>query len=150
MGNLTGHVASGLGPLRNNHVNPGLLAANGLIHRANLMQHRDARRVRGRHEFRGISPEERQGRNPLVDAYLNAILVREMEDQVHPERSGCKAAKITDLLPQRRRRAELRLEDAEAAGIAHGSDELGSREIGSHGSDDDRGLNPKPLAETCS
>jgi hypothetical protein len=73
-----------------------------------------------------------------------------MEDKVDAKGSGCQPAKITDLLPERGRRAELRLKDAESAGIAYGGNEFGSREIRSHGSNDDRGVNPKPLTESCS
>ena len=41
----------------------------------------------------------------------------------------------------------MRLENAESARVAHGSDEFGTRKIRPHGRDRDRSLNSKPFAK---
>jgi hypothetical protein len=92
-------MSAGLSPLRNNHVHSNLMRADRGLHRANLMQHRDARAMGGRYELRRISPKERQRRDPLGDANLNARTMGEMEDEVHAKGFVCKRAKVADLLP---------------------------------------------------
>jgi hypothetical protein len=72
---LAGHMSAGLISLRNDHVDSGLLCANRHPDRANLMEHRDSRSVCGRYELCWITPKERQGGYPLVDANLNARLM---------------------------------------------------------------------------
>jgi len=148
-GDLTGHVSARLYSLRNDHVHPCLLSVNRRIYRANLMQHSDTRGVGGGYEFRRISPEERQGGNSLLNAHLNARMMREVEDEVHPKGPGRQRAEKAEVLLQQGRRAKLRLENAEPAGVAYGGNELRSRQIGPHRRNHDWSVDPKPLAKAC-
>jgi hypothetical protein len=73
--------------------------------------------------------------------------MRKMEDEVHPKGFGCKRAEITNLLLQQERRAQLRLQNPESAGVAYSGYELRSCEIRSHGRDHNRRVDAKPLTK---
>lgn len=75
------------------------------------------------------------------------VLDGEVEDQVHPERLVGKRPHAANLLAEDWRRAELCLQDAEAACVAHRRDEIGAGQIGPHRRGDDRMFDPQHVAE---
>jgi hypothetical protein len=81
-----------------------------------------------------------------ADGHL--VLDRELQEQVHAERLGGQRPEAADFLA--RWRVKLCLKDAEAAGIANGSNKFGAAEIRSHRRDDDRMFDPQHVAESGS
>jgi len=94
-------MSASLNPLGNDDVHPSLFCAECGIHRANLMQHSDTSGMGCGYEFKRISPEERQRCNLFVNAHLNALSMREVEDKVHSKWPGGKRAKMTYVTSQR-------------------------------------------------
>jgi len=70
-----------------------------------------------------------------------------VEEQVHPERLGSERPHATDLLAEDRGRAELCLQDAKAARVAHRRDELRAGQVGTHWRGDDWVLDPQQVAK---
>src|SRR5262249_41656578 len=97
-----------------------------------------------------ITPEEGEDGHPLIQTDVDLIFDGEVEKHVHPERLGGERSHPADLLTKGRRRAKLRLQDAEAASVAYRGDKLRSGEVGSHWSSDDGVLDPQQLAEISS
>jgi hypothetical protein len=140
-------VAAHLDALRDDDIHARGRRPAGLGDRADLMEDFHARRVRAPHVRRRITPEEGEDGHPLFEADGDVILDGEVEQQVHPERLGGERPHAPDLLAENRRRAKLRLQNAEAAGVAHRGDELRAGQIGSHWRGDDRMLDPEQIAE---
>lgn len=83
-----------------------------------------------------------------ADGHL--VLDRELQEQVHAERLGGQRPEAADFLAKPRWRMKLCLKDAEAAGIANGSNKFGAAEIRPHRRGDDRMFDPQHVAESGS
>ena len=147
-GDFSGHVAARLDALRDDDVHAGGRRPSGLRDRADLMEDLHARGVGTPHVRRRIAPEEREDGHALFQADGDLILDGEVEEQVHAERLGGERPHAADLLAEDRRRAELCLQDAEAAGVAHRRDEFGAGQVGPHRRGDDRVFDPQHVAES--
>jgi hypothetical protein len=76
------------------------------------------------------------------------VFDREVQEQVHAKRLGGQRPDAADFLTEACRRAELGLQDAEAASIAHGCDEFGAAEIRPHRRCEDWMLDPQRVAQS--
>ena len=117
----------------------------GICDRADLVENLHARRVGTPRVRRRITPEQGEDGHPLFQADGDLILDGEVEWQIHPERPGGERPHAADLLAENRRRAELCLKNAEAAGVAHRRDEVRAGQVRSHRRGDDGVFDPQHL-----
>src|SRR5262245_58681553 len=99
------------------------------------------------HVRRGVAPEERQDGDALLQTDGNVVLDGEVQDQVHAERPVGQRPDPADFLTEERRGAQLGLQDAEAAGVAHRRDEVRAGQVRSHRRGDDGVLDPQHVTE---
>src|SRR5208282_6262593 len=146
----TGTVAASLYPLRYDDVRSRASGPNGIVHRTHLHDDGNPSLTRGLDEWRRVTPEQRQRPDPLLNADADSVLVRKVQNEVHAEWTARQRAQALDFVPQTRRWAKLRLEDAEAAGVANRCDQLHARQVGSHRGNHDRRLDAEMVAEAGS
>src|SRR5215469_13214285 len=99
------------------------------------------------HVRRRITPEQREDGNALLQTHGHVVLDREVQKQIHTERLIGERPNPMDFLAEERWRRELRLQDAEAARVAHRGDGLWPSQIRSHRCGDDRIFDPEHVAE---
>jgi hypothetical protein len=89
--------------------------------------------------------QEKTRNLPAPDGHV--VLDGEVQDQVHAERPVRQRPDSADFLAKERRRAQLGLQDADAAGVAHRRDEVRPSQVWSHRRSDDGVFNPQHAAE---
>jgi hypothetical protein len=143
---LPDNVATRLDALRDDDIHPRVRRPAGFRDRADLMEDLHANRVGTLHVWGRITPEEGEDGHALFQADRDLVFDGKVEEQVHPERLGRERPHAMDLLAEDRRRAELRLQDAKAARVAHRGDELWAGQVGTHRRGDDGVLDPQHVA----
>jgi hypothetical protein len=96
---------------------------------------------------RRIAPEEREDWDALLQTDGYVVLDGEVQDQVHAERPFRQRSDSPNFLTKERRRQQLGLQDAEAAGVAHGGDELRAGQVGPHRRGEDWVFNPQHVTK---
>ena len=147
-------MAARLRALRDDHVDAGTHRPLSGGHRAHLINHRDARRMRARDVGGRVAPEEGQERHPFLDAHAHEVVrgegePRPVEERVHPERPVGEPPQAADLLAQHGRRVPVERHDAEAAGVTDGRRKLGSGDHAERGAENGH-LDAEQLAESRS
>ena len=94
-----------------------------------------------------ITPEQREDGDALLQTHGHVVLGREVQEQIHTERLASQRPNLMDLLAEKRRRAELCLQDTEATGVAHRGDHLRASQIRPHRRGDDGIFDPQHVAE---
>jgi hypothetical protein len=112
---FSGHVASRLDALGDNHIHasPGGLVGGG--GRPYLMAHLPAYSVHTGDVGGRVAPEERHHRHSLFDTDGHCLFAREMEEEVYPKRLVGQLPHTADCLAQQQRWMELSLHDLRSA-----------------------------------
>src|SRR5262249_23143283 len=76
------------------------------------------------HVRRRITPEQREDGDALLQTHGHVVLDWEVQEQIHSERFIGQCSNPMDFFAEARRRTELRLQDTEAARVAHRSNRL--------------------------
>src|SRR5262245_25520305 len=99
------------------------------------------------HVRRRITPEQREDGDALLQTHGHVVLDLEVQEQIHTERLIGQRPDPVYFLAEARRRTELRLQDTEAARVAHRGDRLRASQIRSHRCRDDGIFDPQHVAE---
>jgi hypothetical protein len=145
--NLSCDMAARFDALRDDHVHVGRCCPARVLDASHLAKHFYPGGVGPLHIGTRIAPEQAQHRDLLFEADGQEIIHGKVQEQVHPKRAVGELAHPADLVAESWRRAQLRLQDAEAAGVAYGRDEIRPADVGTHGRRDDRVRNAELAAK---
>jgi hypothetical protein len=95
-------MPAGLNALHDQGVRAGIRGRAGLVRGGNLDQHTRATGVRAGNQFATQPEGERQPRHALFDRHLQALVLLEIEHEVHAERAVRRSHDRADLLSQAR------------------------------------------------
>ena len=112
-------MAARFDTLRDDHVHVGRCRPARILGVSHLAEHCCSGGVGPLDIGTRIAPEQAQHRDLLFEADGEEIIHRKVQEQVHPERAVGELAHPADLVAESWRRAQLRLQDAEAARVAY-------------------------------
>ena len=139
------NMTAGFPALGHNNINAAVHGTACFLCRAHRMQHDSAAVLGPRHKSRRILPEERDDRGTLFKTGCKALLLREVEVQIDPERPVCKRPRLPELSPDC---VSVGSPQHQHAGVANRCRECRTDGSG-HRSLGDRHLNPEPVTGSC-
>src|SRR5262245_59611804 len=117
-------MAARLDSLRDDDVHARRRRSLSVGYGPDLMEDLYARGVSARHVRCRITPKQRKDGDALLQTNDHLVVDREVQKQIHTDRLVGQCPNPMDLLAEELRRAELRLQDTEAACVAHRGDQL--------------------------